>query len=482
MEPVSGRVRAFCTGQVPGGWRFRQCGRKCVAVDRKIFEGGLARRILKLSALLLGIQIMTNSCGAVLGETVGEKGGLGTAMLRSLAAEAEDVLYGQFLPALEAGSGGKHWLWQEQINTLLPFYGCLFQGAEEKQGEASVDFRTIMLAEAEEGTYQAEEDGISGKISGAEAGGSIGERLPGTEGIAGKNPVDSAAEPAEDSAGETLEELLRAENEAALQMQSSTFMPHGRMKLVNLEPLSDYQTLVSQFYTIDANTMAGSDQLNVEKLLGADMTVSRDSPGPQILIYHTHSQEAFADSRPGDESGTIMGVGDRLTEILTYEYGYEVLHHRGKYDVDSRDDAYSNALADIEQVLKENPSIQVVIDLHRDEMPESTRLVMDLDGKPTARFMFFNGLSRTRKTGNIAYLYNENLDSNLAFSFQMQLKAMEYYPGLTRRIYLKGYRYNMHLRPKSLLIELGAQNNTVEEAMNACDPLAHILDLVLSGE
>ena len=146
--------------------------------------------------------------------------------------------------------------------------------------------------------------------------------------------------------------------------------------------------------------------------------------------------------------------------------------------MESRDDAYSNSLGDIESVLAENPSIQVVIDLHRDAVPEETRLVMDLDGRPTARFMFFNGLSRTKNTGNISYLYNENLGSNLAFSFQMQLKAMEYYPGLTRRIYLKGYRYNMHLRPKYLLIELGAQNNTLEEAMNACDPLAHILDLV----
>ena len=115
-------------------------------------------------------------------------------------------------------------------------------------------------------------------------------------------------------------------------------------------------------------------------------------------------------------------------------------------------------------------------------MAEETRLVTEIDGRPTARFMFFNGLSRTRKTGNIAYLYNENQDANLAFSFQMQLKAAEYYPGLTRKIYLKGYRYNMHLRPQSLLIELGAQNNTVEEAMNACDPLAHILDMVLSGQ
>lgn len=70
----------------------------------------------------------------------------------------------------------------------------------------------------------------------------------------------------------------------------------------------------------------------------------------------------------------------------------------------------------------------------------------------------------------------------LHFLFRCRKKAVEYYPGLTRKIYLKGYRYNMHLKGKYLLVELGAQNNTVEEAMNACDPLAHILDMVLSGE
>ena len=64
----------------------------------------------------------------------------------------------------------------------------------------------------------------------------------------------------------------------------------------------------------------------------------------------------------------------------------------------------------------------------------------------------------------------------------MQMVSNEYYPGITRKIYLKGYRYNMHYRGKTLLIELGAQTNTVEEIMNACDPLAHILSLVLTGE
>ena len=284
----------------------------------------------------------------------------------------------------------------------------------------------------------------------------------------------------------SLEELLQAENEAALQagnLQSSqTFVPHTLQKQIDMAGLQSYETLVQDFYTIDSNTMAGSDQLNLGGLLGQDLTISKDGDAPQILIYHTHSQEGYADSVSGDNGTTIMGVGDRLAQILTDTYGYTVLHHTGQYDVDSRDDAYSKALPAIEQVLKENPSIQVVIDLHRDQMAEETKLVMDLDGRPTARFMFFNGLSRTRKTGNISYLYNENQEENLAFSFQMQLKAAEYYPGLTRKIYLKGYRYNMHLRPRTLLVELGAQNNTVEEAMNACEPLAHILDMVLSGQ
>lgn len=311
-------------------------------------------------------------------------------------------------------------------------------------------FREILLAEAEEENFQGEEV-----------------------------PLYINREEAE---GQSLEELFRAENEAAMQMRQSgagqPFIPHVQQTWVDLERLDSYENLLQEFYTIDANTMAGSDQLNVERFLAADMSISKEVEGPQILIYHTHSQEAFADSIPGDQGTSIVGVGDHLAEILREEYGYNVLHHTAQFDT-VRDDAYAEALPEIERLLAENPSIQVVIDLHRDSVAEGTRLVMDLDGRPTARFMFFNGLSRTRKTGNIAYLYNENQDANLAFSFQMQLKAAEYYPGLTRKIYLKGYRYNMHLCPQSLLVELGAQNNTVEEAMNACDPLAHILDMVL---
>ena len=247
------------------------------------------------------------------------------------------------------------------------------------------------------------------------------------------------------------------------------------------EDLQSYEMLIKAFYAVDSTTKAGEGLLQVDALLERDMRIQKNESEPQILIYHTHSQEAFADSVPGDESMSIVGVGDYLASILREQYGYNVLHNTENYDLESRDYAYSNSLPALEQLLDEYPSIEVVIDLHRDAMPEDRRLVVDIQGRPTAQFMFFNGLSRTTK-GDIEYLDNPYLEDNLAFSFQMQTACNEYYPGLARRIYLKAYRYNMHLCPKTLLIELGAQNNTVQEAMNACEPLAHVLDLVLSGE
>ncbi len=246
--------------------------------------------------------------------------------------------------------------------------------------------------------------------------------------------------------------------------------------------LREYDDIVSAFYAIDSTTSITDEQLNLENLLGKDMALKGGAEAPQILIYHTHSQEGFVDSVAGDASTTIVGAGDRLAQILTEEYGFNVLHHKGEYDVEARDYAYSNSLPAIERILVENPSIEVVIDLHRDAVAEGKKLAVNLQGRPTAQFMFFNGLSRTRKNGDISYLENPYVDDNLAFSFQAQIACNEYYPGLARRIYLKGYRYNMHLRARCMLIELGAQTNTIEEIMNACDPLAHVLAKVLYGE
>ena len=115
-------------------------------------------------------------------------------------------------------------------------------------------------------------------------------------------------------------------------------------------------------------------------------------------------------------------------------------------------------------------------------MADTTRLAANINGVDMAQVMFFNGLSKTTATGDIDYLRNPYIEDNLAMSLKMQLAATELYPGFTRKIYLKSYRYNMHLCPKSLLIEVGAQTNTLQEAVNAMDPLAQVLDKVLSGK
>ena len=96
-----------------------------------------------------------------------------------------------------------------------------------------------------------------------------------------------------------------------------------------------------------------------------------------------------------------------------------------------------------------------------------------------SKLMFFNGLSRTTKNGDLTNLPNQYIADNLALSFQMKLAADEYYPGFTRSIYLKGYRYNMHYCPKTMLVEVGAQTNTLQEAMNAMEPLSDLLHKVL---
>ena len=237
---------------------------------------------------------------------------------------------------------------------------------------------------------------------------------------------------------------------------------------------------------MDPTTDITGDLLNAERLLGKDMTLTTDNSQPQILIFHSHSQEGFVDSVPGDNSTTIVGVGDYLTELLQNTYGYHVIHNRDVYDfIDGKLDrsrAYTLAEEAIAPILEQYPSIEVVIDLHRDGVPEETHLVTEINGKPTAQIMFFNGLSYSKKNGPIEYLYNPYVEDNLALSLQLKLDCEKFYPGFTRKIYLKSLRYNLHMRPKSLLIEAGAQTNTLEEMKNAMEPLAFVLDQVLRGE
>ena len=299
-----------------------------------------------------------------------------------------------------------------------------------------------------------------------------------------ENPEESEANNKAGQSGTEGQKPVETEDTSAAQTAASA-LPHPEIDLAP-ETLADYDYLLNNFFIVDPKTSTSAQQLNAAAFLAEDLSLEKTPDAPQILIYHSHSQETFADSREGRVEDTIVGVGDYLTQLLTEKYGYQVIHIAETFDlIDGeldRSAAYDYARPYIEQVLAENPTVEVVIDLHRDGVPEDRRLVTEINGKPTAQIMFYNGLSYTAGEGQVSYLPNPYIQDNLAFSFQLEYQAAQYYPKLYRGIYLAALRYNLHLKPRALLLEAGAQTNTVQEVKNAMEPFADILNRVLAGD
>ena len=353
---------------------------------------------------------------------------------------------------------GMEWDWeaeQMQADPLLELTGGAQAGADRNAEKNGGEGQNINNTEAS-GNGIAQESSEDGNISG-----------DGNPSEGGQNSGSEESSEADSSGG-----FSCADHDA--RPVTGT--------LYTEEQLANFDFLRYQFFIEDETVLARADILDGTVLAEKDLTLSGEGD-PLVYIYHTHSQEGYADSKSGDASMSVIALGDRLTEILTEEYGLSVLHNPYAYDMvegeEERSRAYNYAKADLEKVLEEHPSIQVIIDLHRDAVPEEMHLVTEIDGKPTAKIMFFNGLSENRE-GEMESLPNPYREDNLAFSLQMMLNAEAYYPGFMRGIYLKCYRYNLHFRPRSVLVEVGAQNNTFEEAMNAMEPLAEILYSVIN--
>ena len=337
---------------------------------------------------------------------------------------------------------GMEWDWeaeQMQADPLLELTGGAQAGADRNAEKNGGEGQNINNTEAS-GNGIAQESSEDGNISG-----------DGNPSEGGQNSGSEESSEADSSGG-----FSCADHDA--RPVTGT--------LYTEEQLANFDFLRDQFFIEDETVLARADILDGTVLAEKDLTLSGEGD-PLVYIYHTHSQEGYADSKSGDASMSVIALGDRLTEILTEEYGLSVLHNPYAYDMvegeEERSRAYNYAKADLEKVLEEHPSIQVIIDLHRDAVPEEMHLVTEIDGKPTAKIMFFNGLSENRE-GEMESLPNPYREDNLAFSLQMMLNAEAYYPGFMRGIYLKCYRYNLHFRPRSVLVEVGAQNNTFEEA------------------
>ncbi len=222
-----------------------------------------------------------------------------------------------------------------------------------------------------------------------------------------------------------------------------------------------------------------SQEMDVEALASAQIAVEpEEGEGPQILIIHTHGSEAYtmdgedvyqqSDSyRTTDTRYNVVRVGDEMQQVFE-SLGLEVLHDCTLYDYPQYDGAYGRSAAAISAWLEQYPTIQIVLDVHRDALAESDgtvyKTVAQVEGDSTAQVMLVLGTDDS--------LEHPNWLNNLALAIRIQQDLDAAYPTLARPISLRSARFNQQLTYGSLLVEVGSHGNTLQEALNAADLFA----------
>lgn len=229
--------------------------------------------------------------------------------------------------------------------------------------------------------------------------------------------------------------------------------------------------------------------VSVEALLAANHSIHIDgSSEPQVLIVHTHGSESYTPDeiftyepsenvRTTDERYNVIRVGDELQKVLE-ENGVATVHCREIFDSPTYSGSYDRSLAAIEAALEENPSIKMVIDLHRDSIlsEEGTlyKTSCTIGEDEFAQIMFVVG---TNEGG----LLHDNWEDNLSYIVSLQSKIKEVYPGLMRPVNLRTQRFNQHASPGSMLLEVGSSGNTLSEALAAIRMFGEVLAKDLTG-
>ena len=193
---------------------------------------------------------------------------------------------------------------------------------------------------------------------------------------------------------------------------------------------------------------------------------------PVVLIYHTHATEAFErhDSdvydirntwRSNDNNINIVAVGAAMAQVLE-ENGIAVIHNSTQHDYPSHNRAYERSAQTIAYYLERYPSIRVLLDIHRDALERDNHVIVkpvaEINGQTAAQIMILVGCA------------SPNLDiphwrENLRFAAAFQDAMESSYPQLTRPVWLRHRRYNQHMHTGALLMEIGSNANTLEEAI-----------------
>lgn len=197
---------------------------------------------------------------------------------------------------------------------------------------------------------------------------------------------------------------------------------------------------------------------------------------PQVLIYHTHNVESFTPTTGkthvyDDPEQTIVRVGAKLAEDLR-ALGMKVTHSRANNIKDNYTAAYNESLKTVTAALKDEPSIEYVLDVHRDGgLPRSATTAV-IEGQSVARLYFLVGSNESLK--------HPRWRNNMALAEKLHAKVEEMYPGLSRGILnRKTARFNQHVRDNAVLIEIGSDKNTMDEALRTAGMLAKVLAEVI---
>ena len=202
-----------------------------------------------------------------------------------------------------------------------------------------------------------------------------------------------------------------------------------------------------------------------------------------VIIFHTHTCESYTPSEAFsyEESGTfrttdlnysVSRVGDSLAEQLT-SYNLNVIHDKTYHDYPAYTGSYGRSMETVQGILNENPNTDIIIDLHRDAIADTTYAPsVQIGDEIVSQLMFVIG---TDGGG----LEHPNWQQNLKFAISVQKKANELYPGLFRSILLRNSRYNQQLGKAACIIEVGATGNTLEQSMTSMKYLAKVIDEVL---
>ena len=246
---------------------------------------------------------------------------------------------------------------------------------------------------------------------------------------------------------------------------------------INVEGVNDTEVFIQNLTDFD---------IDMASLLKNDIPVQLSPKGVQVLIVHTHGSESYTPSeayqfeytendRTLDTRYNVVRIGDELEEILENN-GIKTLHVRDIFDSPSYSGSYSRSLEAITQAFKDNPSIKIVIDIHRDAMiaKDGTKykVTADIDGKTAAQLMFVTGTSG-------GGLVHDNWQKNLTFHGRIQQEMNSRYPGIMRPINIRESRFNQHVCPGSMLLEVGTSGNTLDEALYSIQLFGNVLSDML---